>query len=414
MNSVPRFAPGLSTRVEGSQSTADRSLVHAPAPRLQSATPDGRETRAVDTRVRSSHRLKVLLADDDLNIRRIVSQVLTRDFRVEVREVDDGLGALEILREEEFDLAILDIHMRIVNGIETLEAIRRMDGLRALPVLMISGAAYPQQVQQLAALDVAGIIAKPFTTATLRDRLAPLLTLIETNRSARAHLAPQPRLALDATSRLFIVGPDSTFRQFLHGQLSAVCDVTTYAFAEHALRDAVSRTPQAIIVTGEDTLFPRVLFAQKLRRVTPLRPHLFLCELPTAAQSPDEHWFDGRLHKVSTPTALYDALQPLVTEGTMAALLMHPASPAVQHVTDAVTAVLESTLAVPTACDDILSATNLEDPRAVKAYAEASVSDFVARVDVVVAHDYALRHASRTTGGTDTDALGDAVLSQAI
>jgi CheY-like chemotaxis protein len=377
---------------------------------LQATTHYSQETDAADNPVRTSHRLKVLLADDDLNIRRIVSQVLTKDFRVDVREVDDGLGA----REEEFDLVILDIHMRIVNGIETLEAIRRIDGLRALPVLMISGAAYQQQVQQLAALDVAGIIAKPFTTAILRDRLAPLLTLIETKRSARAHLAPQPRLALDASSRLFIVGPDSTFRQFLHTQLSAVCDVTTYDFAEHALRDAVARAPQAVIVAGEDALFPRALFARKVRRMTSSRLHLFLCELPAAGTSPDEQWFDGRLDKVSMPAALYDALEPLVTAGTMAALLMHPASPAIQHVTEVATATLEATLGTPTACHDILSSVNRDDPRTIAAYAEVSAPDFVARLDVSVTHSYALQYTSRTTGGTNTDALGDALLSQAV
>jgi CheY-like chemotaxis protein len=377
-------------------------------------TRDAQGTDASDSHARKSHRLKVLLADDDLNIRRIVSQVLTKDFRVEVREVDDGLGALEILREEEFDLVILDIHMRIVNGIETLEAIRRIDGLRALPVLMISGAAYQQQVQQLAALDVAGIIAKPFTTSILRDRLAPLLTLIEANRSARARLAPQPRLALDANSRLFIVGPDSTFRQFLHTQLSAASEVTTFAFAEHALRDAVSRAPQAIIVTGEDTLFPRALFAQKLHRVASARPHLFLCELPGAGTSPDEQWFDGRLDKVCTPARLYDALRPLVTEATMAALLMHPASPAMGHVMDVATAALEATLGTPTTHHDILSPDYLSDTRTVEAYAEVSAPGLVARLDVFVSHSYALHYASRTTGGTNTDALGDAILSEAI
>src|SRR5258708_1603593 len=128
-------------------------------------------------------------------MRRLVHHVLASAFQAEVCEVDDGLGALEHLHHETFDLVILDIHMNVMDGIETVQAIRRSSVLRTLPVVMISGAADKARVRQLIGLNVSEIIAKPFTPSSLEKRLAPLMTRLQTGGPSAAAPA-RPRLNL--------------------------------------------------------------------------------------------------------------------------------------------------------------------------------------------------------------------------
>src|SRR4029079_371941 len=99
--------------------------------------------------------------DDDAPTRGFIHRVLQTEFDADVTETDDGLGALECLHSEAFDLIIVDLNMQVIDGIETLQAIRRTPALRTLPVIAISGAADESRTKQLVALNVDDIVAKP-------------------------------------------------------------------------------------------------------------------------------------------------------------------------------------------------------------------------------------------------------------
>lgn len=68
--------------------------------------------------------LKVLVADDDQGLRLSVRSALSSNNRFQVEEAFDGINAIEKIRTDKFDIAILDVDMPRLNGLETLKLIK--------------------------------------------------------------------------------------------------------------------------------------------------------------------------------------------------------------------------------------------------------------------------------------------------
>jgi len=80
---------------------------------------------------------KVLVIDDSIMIRKMVKSILSGKY--EVLEASDGKSGLDAARKIFPDLILLDFVMPKYNGYQTLQAIRRVEGLQNVPVIMISG-----------------------------------------------------------------------------------------------------------------------------------------------------------------------------------------------------------------------------------------------------------------------------------
>ena len=121
--------------------------------------------------------MKVLLADDDRMSRLVTRHILATEFGCAVAEVCDGLEALEALRTDCFDLLVLDLHMPVVDGRQTLRALRESDDPRwqALPVVVLSADCSEEIVREAAALHIAGYVAKPIVRDRLVDRLRAIV-----------------------------------------------------------------------------------------------------------------------------------------------------------------------------------------------------------------------------------------------
>ena len=115
--------------------------------------------------------MKILIVDDFSTMRRIVKNLL-RDLGFNnTQEADDGLTALPLLKKGGFDFVVTDWHMPGMQGIDLLKTIRADDELKHLPVLMITAEAKREQIIEAAQAGVNGYIVKPFTAATLKEKL---------------------------------------------------------------------------------------------------------------------------------------------------------------------------------------------------------------------------------------------------
>ncbi len=115
--------------------------------------------------------MKILIVDDFSTMRRIVKNLL-RDLGFNnTQEADDGLTALPMLKKGEFDFVVTDWNMPGMQGIDLLKNIRADAGLKHLPVLMITAEAKREQIIEAAQAGVNGYIVKPFTAATLKEKL---------------------------------------------------------------------------------------------------------------------------------------------------------------------------------------------------------------------------------------------------
>lgn len=115
--------------------------------------------------------LKFLVVDDFSTMRRIIRNLLRELGFENVEEAEDGVVALSKLKAAPFQFVVSDINMPNMNGFELLDAIRADAGLKALPVLMVTAEAKHDDIVRAAQSGASGYIVKPFTKATLEEKL---------------------------------------------------------------------------------------------------------------------------------------------------------------------------------------------------------------------------------------------------
>jgi len=112
--------------------------------------------------------IRVLLIDDEAAIRRALTPTL-RELGFHVSEATSGEEALQMLRTEVFDSALLDVNMPGIGGLETLRRIRQ--SAMRLPVLMLT--VRDEEEDKVKALDLGAddYVTKPFSTPELIARI---------------------------------------------------------------------------------------------------------------------------------------------------------------------------------------------------------------------------------------------------
>ena len=120
--------------------------------------------------------MKILVVDDFSTMRRIVRNLLVElGFSGPlIQEADDGENAMVMLKSQPFDMVVTDWNMPNMTGIDLLRAIRAEASLKALPVLMVTAENNRDQIIAAAQAGVNGYIVKPFTAATLQEKLTKI------------------------------------------------------------------------------------------------------------------------------------------------------------------------------------------------------------------------------------------------
>ena len=119
--------------------------------------------------------LRFLIVDDFSTMRRIVRGLLKEIGYSDADEAEDGVAALQKLRNGRFDFVVSDINMPNMNGFQLLAQIKQDDKLKHLPVLMVTAEARKEDIVAAAQGGAAGYIVKPFTKATLEDKIVNIL-----------------------------------------------------------------------------------------------------------------------------------------------------------------------------------------------------------------------------------------------
>lgn len=119
----------------------------------------------------SDPNMKFLVVDDFSTMRRIVRNLLKELGFANVDEAEDGAVALQKLEAGAFDFVVTDWNMPNMDGLTLLQRIRQSPQLRHLPVLMITAEAKKENIIAAAQAGASGYIVKPFTSATLAEKL---------------------------------------------------------------------------------------------------------------------------------------------------------------------------------------------------------------------------------------------------
>lgn len=119
----------------------------------------------------SDKNMRFLVVDDFSTMRRIVRNLLKELGFSNVEEAEDGQIALNKLKNGSFEFVVTDWNMPNMSGIELLKAIRADAALKHLPVMMITAEAKKENIIAAAQAGANGYIVKPFTAATLAEKL---------------------------------------------------------------------------------------------------------------------------------------------------------------------------------------------------------------------------------------------------
>ena len=118
---------------------------------------------------------QILVVDDELACLELTQAMLSR-YGYRVITAQSGLAALQLLRdnpEDRIDLAIIDVVMRDMTGLEVAKEIR--GAWPALPILFVSSYSQDPSLRPPATRDIP-FLAKPFSSITLTEKIRELLT----------------------------------------------------------------------------------------------------------------------------------------------------------------------------------------------------------------------------------------------
>jgi len=115
--------------------------------------------------------MKILVVDDMSSMRNVMIHMLNSLGYNNTDAASGGLQALKMLRVNNYDLLITDLHMPNLNGEQLLAKIRKDEKLQDLPVLMVSCEDDKTKIMGLIAGEVTGFMIKPFDMDTLKRQL---------------------------------------------------------------------------------------------------------------------------------------------------------------------------------------------------------------------------------------------------
>jgi len=118
--------------------------------------------------------IKILVVDDHQTMRQIVRRSLGELGFMNVTEAVDGMDALSKLEKDKFGFIISDWNMPNMMGLDFLKAVRSNESYKGIPFLMVTAEAKKENVFEAAKAGVSQYIVKPFTVASLEEKIVAI------------------------------------------------------------------------------------------------------------------------------------------------------------------------------------------------------------------------------------------------
>ncbi|MFV1984836.1 MAG: response regulator, partial [Thiohalomonadales bacterium] len=119
--------------------------------------------------------VRVLIVDDSLSVRKSLAQ-LVEDAGYEPIQASDGVEAMNVLEKQRPDIALIDMEMPRMNGLELTQHIRGNDAIKDLPIIMITSRAQQKHREHAESVGVNVYVTKPYTEDKLLDEINVLIT----------------------------------------------------------------------------------------------------------------------------------------------------------------------------------------------------------------------------------------------
>ena len=131
----------------------------------------------IPTDALESGKRKILIVDDDEELVELISDVLERDGRFEVRTANNGFDAGMMVKEYRPDLIVLDVMLPDINGKEVCQRVRSDKTMDDVRIICISGMVEEDKVGELRLAGADDFMHKPFEVEKLIERMCQLLDI---------------------------------------------------------------------------------------------------------------------------------------------------------------------------------------------------------------------------------------------
>lgn len=131
----------------------------------------------IPTDALESGKRKVLIVDDDQELVELITDVLERDGRFEVKSVNNGFDAGMMVKDYHPDLIVLDIMLPDINGKEVCQRVRSDKALDDVKIICISGMVEEDKVKDLKEAGANDFLHKPFEVEVLVERMCAHLDM---------------------------------------------------------------------------------------------------------------------------------------------------------------------------------------------------------------------------------------------
>jgi CheY-like chemotaxis protein len=121
---------------------------------------------------------KVLIVDDEANVRRLSHKILSKTF--DIVEAEDGRQALEIANTQKPDVILMYMMMPKMDGLTACHVIRNDPATKSIPVIMVTAVGFELNGKLSEQMGAAGYVTKPFSPQDLLDTIAQVLATKET------------------------------------------------------------------------------------------------------------------------------------------------------------------------------------------------------------------------------------------
>jgi excisionase family DNA binding protein len=131
----------------------------------------------IPTDALESGKRKISVVDDDVELVELITDVLERDGRFEVKSVNNGFDAGMMVKDYKPDLIVLDVMLPDINGKEVCQRVRSDSTMDTVKIICISGMVEEDKVDELRAAGANDFMRKPFEVEALVDRVCQLLDI---------------------------------------------------------------------------------------------------------------------------------------------------------------------------------------------------------------------------------------------
>lgn len=118
---------------------------------------------------------RILIIDDEPTIQTVVEFGLKRAAGWDVLTAGSGEAGIHMAQAQQPDVILLDVMMPDMDGMAALSVLRSRPDTTHIPVILLTAAVATEALQQLEALGVSGMIAKPFNSLDLPAQIASML-----------------------------------------------------------------------------------------------------------------------------------------------------------------------------------------------------------------------------------------------